>query len=102
MGPCGFARPENKLEFGKRLIGTPTYLHLRQGDAVGLEVPTSKSGMPLPARRNPFSQLQAVLEILEKRKPRERIHLPQNCTTWPKGPDAGIGSFGLRLPGRTQ
>ena len=66
-GSMGFGEPENKLEFGKRLIGTLTYLHLRQGDAVGLEVPTSKSGMPLPARRNP-SQLQAVLEILGKTK----------------------------------
>ncbi len=68
-GSMGFGEPENKLEFGKKLIGTLTYLYLRQGDAVGLEVPTGKSGVHLPARRNP-SQLQAVLEILGKTKAR--------------------------------
>ena len=66
-GSMGFGEPENKLEFGKKLISTLTYLYLRQGDAVGLEVPTGKSGMHLPARRNP-SQLHAVLEILGKTK----------------------------------
>ena len=76
----GFGEPENKLEFGKRLIATLTYLYLRQGDAVGLEVPTSKSGPALPARRNPV-QLQAVLETLGKTKAKgadlfaEKLHL---------------------------
>ena len=79
-GSMGFGEPENKLEFGKRLIATLTYLYLRQGDAVGLEVPTSKSGPALPARRNP-AQLQAVLETLGKTKAKgadlfaEKLHL---------------------------
>ena len=83
-GSMGFGEPENKLEFGKRLIATLTYLYLRQGDAVGLEVPTSKSGPALPARRNPV-QLQAVLKRLEKPRQREPIFLPRNSIFWPKG-----------------
>ena len=45
-GSMGFGEPENKLEFGKKLISTLTYLYLRQGDAVGLEV-GNQLGQPL-------------------------------------------------------
>ena len=100
-GSMGFGEPENKLEFGKRLIATLTYLYLRQGDAVGLEVPTSKSG---PATRpaepgsiasgfgNPWkNESQGSGSICLKTAPLGR-----------RDKDAGIGSFGLGLPGRTQ
>ena len=57
-----FGKPESKLEFAKKLIGTLSYAYLNQGDAVGLSL-APKHTEDIPARRNP-SQLQDILHTL--------------------------------------
>ena len=58
-----FGKPESKLEFAKKLIGTLSYAYLNQGDAVGLSLLLTKHTEDIPARRNP-SQLQDILQTL--------------------------------------
>ena len=59
-----FGKPESKLEFAKKLIGTLSYAYLNQGDAVGLSLLLPKYTEDIPARRNP-SQLQDILHTLD-------------------------------------
>ena len=59
-----FGKPESKLEFAKKLIGTLSYAYLNQGDAVGLSLLLPKHTEDIPARRNP-SQLQDILHTLD-------------------------------------
>ena len=58
-----FGKPESKLEFAKKLIGTLSYAYLNQGDAVGLSLLLPEHTEDIPARRNP-SQLQDILQTL--------------------------------------
>ena len=55
-----FGKPKPKIEFAKKLIGTLSYMFLKQGDAVGLSLLLSKLTRDIPARRNP-AQLQDIL-----------------------------------------
>ena len=59
-----FGKPESKLEFAKKLIGTLSYAYLNQGDAVGLSLLLPEHTEDIPARRNP-SQLQDILHTLD-------------------------------------
>ena len=59
-----FGKPESKLEFAKKLIGTLSYAYLNQGDAVGLSLLHPKHTKDIIARRNP-SQLQDILQTLD-------------------------------------
>lgn len=59
-----FGKPESKLEFSKKLIGTLSYAYLNQGDAVGLSLLFPNRTEDIPARRNP-SQLQDILHTLD-------------------------------------
>lgn len=74
-----FGKPETKLEFAKKLIGTLSYAYLNQGDAVGLNLLLSSKNEEIPARRNP-SQLQDILHSLGHAKARgmdqviDRLH----------------------------
>jgi len=58
-----FGKEISKLEYGKKIIGTLSYLFLQQGDAVGMhlsgEIPSATS----IAKRNP-SQLHTILQAL--------------------------------------
>ena len=58
-----FGKPESKLEYAKKLIGTLSYAYLNQGDAVGLSLLLPSLTEDIPARRNP-SQLQDILHTL--------------------------------------
>ena len=59
-----FGKPESKLEFAKKLIGTLSYAYLNQGDAVGLSLLLPEHTEDIPARRNP-SQLQDIFHTLD-------------------------------------
>jgi uncharacterized protein (DUF58 family) len=69
-----FGKPESKLEYAKKLIGTLSYAYLNQGDAVGLSLLLPSVTEDIPARRNP-SQLQDILHTLDyaKAKGKDRV-----------------------------
>ncbi|HAW98337.1 MAG TPA: DUF58 domain-containing protein [Opitutae bacterium] len=68
-GSMGFGDPKSKLEFGKSLVSTLSYLYVGQGDAVGLHTLRRRKPQVLPAKRNP-SQIQEFLEVLGPVKPK--------------------------------
>ena len=97
-GSMGFGEPENKLEFGKRLIATLTYLYLRQGDAVGLEVPTSKSGPALPPAE-PGAIASGFGNAWKNQGKGSRSFCRETPSFGRRDQDAGFGSFNFGLFG---
>lgn len=66
-GSMNFGKPENKMEFAKKILMTLTYLFLNQGDAVGLKMIKETGVDELPARKNP-RHLTEILNLIEKVK----------------------------------
>jgi uncharacterized protein (DUF58 family) len=59
----------NKLDYGRQIAATLSYLAAHQGDAVGLICAGEKSGVEIPPRRHP-SHLKIIFDALEKAQPR--------------------------------
>jgi len=58
----------SKFAYAQRLAGSLAYLAVQQGDAVGLNCPSTKHQLDLPAKRNP-AHLNTLYELLEITKP---------------------------------
>lgn len=58
----------SKLEYGKRIAATLSYLAMLQGDAVGLSCVADGMVMSIAPKRNP-SHLKVVFDLLEKTEP---------------------------------
>jgi uncharacterized protein (DUF58 family) len=58
-----FGNEISKFEYGKKIIGTLSYLFLQQGDAVGMHLSGEISSATSIAKRNP-AQLHTVLQAL--------------------------------------
>lgn len=58
----------SKFAYAQRLAGSLAYLAIQQGDAVGLNCPSTQHQLDLPAKRNP-AHLNTLYELLETTKP---------------------------------
>ncbi|MDG1138243.1 MAG: DUF58 domain-containing protein [Opitutales bacterium] len=62
-----FGNQISKFEYGKKLVGTLSYLFLQQGDAVGMDLSSINSSITSSAKRNP-AQMNTILQALLQAK----------------------------------